>query len=337
MSEATPTISWVTWGVIRPTAVSVVNANLTLFLEQKPVATVLVPAAIDKPLLLSDGVPLTPDTLPSTVNGIMISYKANPAQIIFQGVPATMVAPVVSSSVLTPTTTNQVVSGATDLAPTAGEPTAPTASVSVPVQRPERSAKDVTSGAAAGLAIGCFFAGLLLAGLIFWFCWRKRKPSRAHDYEASRTALVAPEKGFATQASPLAATPMSDLMPLPLEDKAVSGEISKIASSIKNHIQSYYHADRVNAAFLDLNDIQAMGSNLPVSVETLSTSLSNAATREIALRFCVAWVVCSRILPGAGSKSTLLPLEIADCSKKIANTQKGSSCKYEHVVLSCLH
>jgi len=118
---------------------------------------------------------------------------------------------------------------------------------------------------------------------------------------------------------------MSDILPLPLEDKAITGEISKISSSIKNHVQSYYHVDRVNAALLDLDDIQAMGYDLPVSAGMISTLLGNTATREIALRFCIAWVVCSRILPGTDSSTSLLPLEVAKCSEKIAGVQMGST------------
>lgn len=209
-------------------------------------------------------------------------------------------------------------------------PSSTSKSTAGPVVRNE----GLSSGAAAGLAVGCLIAGALVSGLLVWFCVGRRKTSRSRDYEASRTALVSKEKGFTTNAISLGGrsppiSPMSDILPLPLEDKAISGEISKVASSIKNHIQSYYHADRVNAAFLDLDDIQAIGSNLPVTVETLSNLLSNIATREIALRFCVAWVVCARILPGADSKNTLLPLEIADCSKQIANVQNGSTCKYQ--------
>jgi hypothetical protein len=211
---------------------------------------------------------------------------------------------------------------------TNGTTTAPTPSV-IPVSK----GNNVTSGAAAGIAIGCLLAGILIAGLLFWFCGRKRKPARSHDYEASRTALVPQEKGFATSAIPLgsrtvATSPLLDVLPLPLEDKAVAGEISKISLSVKNHVQSYYHASRVNAALLDLDDIQALGNNLPISVGTLSTLLDNAATREIALRFCIAWVVCSRILPGTGSRATLLPAEVAECSQSIASARGSASGEY---------
>jgi hypothetical protein len=263
---------------------------------------------------------------PASASGFLIAYTASPAAILYQWDPDQTAPPSLAPS--TKSSGEDLTIGSVVPSTITGSAT-PTSLVG---KKPSLSG-GVSSGATAGIAVGCFLAGVLLTGLIFWFCWRKRKPPRTHDFEASRTALVAKEKGFATHATPLDGSPMSDL-PLPLEDKAISGEVSKIASSIKNHIQSYYHADRVNAAFLDLDDIQAISGSLPVSVETLSTLLSNATTREIALIFCVAWVVCSRVLPGVDSKATLLPLEIAGCYKKIAKAQKASSSKYKHVVLS---
>jgi hypothetical protein len=195
-----------------------------------------------------------------------------------------------------------------------------------------RQSDGISSGTVAGAAIGCFIAGLLLAGLIFWFCGRKRRPSRARDYEASSAALMPHEKGFQTAAIPLGSTspatsPVSDALPLPLEDKAITGEISKISNSIKNHIQSYYQTGRVSAGLIDMDDIHAIGSNQPISAGTLSTLLGNSATREIALRFCIAWIVCSRMQSTGDSKSTLLPMEVAGCYHKIANEHKNSSGK----------
>lgn len=211
------------------------------------------------------------------------------------------------------------------LAPSTATITPTTASNATAAIRNRPNHNNVTSGAAAGIAIGCLIAGALIAGLVFWLCSRRKKGLHPRDHGTSSIALVNHEKGFAAKATSLGSrSPMSDVLPLPLEDKTVTGEISKISSSIKNHVQSYYHADRVNAALLDLDDIQAIGSSLPVSVGTISTLLANTATREIALRFCIAWVVCSKILPEKGSTG-LLPLEVAGCFQQITNAHKGPS------------
>jgi hypothetical protein len=190
-------------------------------------------------------------------------------------------------------------------------------------------------GVVAGAAIGCLIAGALIAGLIFWFCWGRRKASRVRDYEASSTALMPREKGFATSAVPLGsgisgASPVAAALPLPLEDKAITSDISKISNSIKNHVQSYYQMGRVSPGLIDLDDINGLGSSQPISAGTLSTLLDNHRTREIALRFSIAWVVCSRMLPSSDSGTSLLPVEVAGCFQKMANKHRGSPGKHDN-------
>jgi hypothetical protein len=156
------------------------------------------------------------------------------------------------------------------------------------------------------------------------------------DYEASSTALMPREKGFASSAVPLGsgisgASPVAGALPLPLEDKAITSDISKISNSIKNHVQSYYQMGRVSPGLIDLDDIHALGSSQSISAGTLSTLLDNPKTREIALRFCIAWVVCSRVLPSSDSGTSLLPVEVAGCFEKMTKTHRGSPGKNDHV------
>jgi hypothetical protein len=240
----------------------------------------------------------------------------------------------VSQPATTASQSSSITSGATPSSAVPGQTTASIASAtSQPSTSPKSDKNGISSGAVAGAAIGCFIAGVLLAGVIFWFCGRKRRPSRARDFEASSTALMPHEKGFQTAAIPLGSTrsatsPASGALPLPLEDKAITGEISKISSSIKNHVQSYYQMGRVSAGLIDMDDIHALGSNQPISAGTLSTLLGNSATREIALRFCIAWVVCSRMQSSGDSNSTFLPMEIAGFYQKIASEHRNSSGKF---------
>jgi hypothetical protein len=223
--------------------------------------------------------------------------------------------------------------------PTSNQTSPSTSEASAPQPQasksPSNSKGGFGGGAVAGAAIGCLIAGALIAGLIFWFCWGKRKQSRARDYEASRTALMPHEKGFATNTIPLgsgssAAAPVAGAFPLPLEDKAVTGEISKISNSIKNHVQSYYQMGRVSPGLIDLDDVHALGSSQHIAPGTLCTLLDSATTREIALRFCIAWVVCSRMQPGADSKTSLLPVELAGCMGKMTNERRGSPGKHDN-------
>ncbi|KAH7071273.1 hypothetical protein BKA63DRAFT_535217 [Paraphoma chrysanthemicola] len=199
--------------------------------------------------------------------------------------------------------------------------------------------KGLSDGAAAGIGVGCLIAGALIAGLIFWFCCGKRRRSRARDYEASSTALVPREKGFHAQATSVGSgspgvSPISGALPLPLEDKAITGEVSKISNSIKNHIQSYYHTGRVSSGALDLDEIQAIGDDMPISAGTLSTLLGNTGTREIALRFCIAWVVCNRLQTSANPSMSFLPAELATLSRNIETTRPSSSAALQWRVMT---
>lgn len=175
----------------------------------------------------------------------------------------------------------------------------------------------LSGGAVAGVAIGCLLAGALLAGILAWLCLRRRKSANsARGSEASAVALMHREKGPVTKTvsvasgSPIASA-LENGLPQPLEDQAISGEISKISNLIKNHVQSYYHGRPVSPGLIDYDDIQALGDNLPVSVGTLSTLLNSSVTREVALRFCLAWIVTSRIQLNDTTNTTFLPPEIA--------------------------
>ncbi|KAJ4346668.1 uncharacterized protein N0V89_010599 [Didymosphaeria variabile] len=197
--------------------------------------------------------------------------------------------------------------------------------------------KDIQPGAAAGIGVGCFLAGLLIAGLLAWFFMkRRRSTSSVRDSEASAVALMHREKGpvaktvSVSSGSPIASA-LENGLPQPLEDKAVSGEISKISNLIKNHVQSYYHSRAVSPGMIDYDDLQALGENLPVSVGTLSTLLNNPTTREIALRFCLAWVVTSRIRLNDSSNKTFLPPEVAKCMQSMNHTERGSRGKLRYL------
>lgn len=209
-----------------------------------------------------------------------------------------------------------------------------TTPTTVPTRTPE--SKGIPRGGVAGIAIGCLVAGALIAGLLVWFCTgRSRKKRTSPDHEASAIALMNRDKGSTAKALSLeSSSPMSlaieSGLPQPLEDKAISDEISKISNLIKNHVQSYYHSGRVSPGLLDLDDIQAFGGDLPISTGTLSTLLSNSETRDIALRFCLAWVIISRMQLKSGPAKTLLPPEVADCFQSMAFVDRMSPGKSDH-------
>jgi hypothetical protein len=192
----------------------------------------------------------------------------------------------------------------------------------------------IAPGAVAGVAIGCLVAGALLSGLILWFCLgRSKKSKRGGDHESSSLALMPTAgKGPATKVLSVGSgSPVSrDLdsgLPQPLEDEAISSGVSGISVSIKNHVQSFYHTNRVSSALLDQDDLRGLGSGLPISPARLSNLLATPDTREIALRFCIAWVVVSRMQLSSPAGTTFLPPEVVDCSRSMALDDHTPQCK----------
>lgn len=186
----------------------------------------------------------------------------------------------------------------------------------------------LSDGAVAGVAIGCLIAGALIAGIVIWLCWGRRKRLRAQR-SPSDPALMPAEKGFTAETIPLSSNSRNTVVPTsslpqPLEDKAISGDISKISNSIKNHVQSYYHHNSVNPRLIDYDHIQTLHTSPPASPEMLKTLLETSATREIALRFCLAWVIVSRMQPYKEPSNSLLPPEVVQCLQETTNVEHGS-------------
>jgi hypothetical protein len=322
-------------------------STITLNLDDGQPVTVVVQTSYAGVLLSSVTAPLAPGGTAMTVNGVVLSFAAAPAEIIYFPVPKTdadkpsgQSANTASSTVIASTSTATVTAANTN-APTISASTTitgipsyplPAASVSASVtSSPPRASSNnagLAAGAVAGVAIGALVAGALIAGLVLWFCWRRKRSPKLQYSGANTYAIASQEKGFSTNTVPLtgvghAAAGLGGGLPQPLEDKAISGDISKISNAIKNHVQSYYHTSRISPVLINYDDLHALGPNLPISVGTLTTLMGNTATREIALRFIIAWVVVSRLQPSKDPSKSLLPSEVAQCYQTISTGDRG--------------
>lgn len=187
----------------------------------------------------------------------------------------------------------------------------------------------ISAGAVAGVAIGSFLAGASLFSCILWFFYGKRKRQRTQNYETS--ALV---RHTYDKESPTAITAFdvkkytSDLeriLPQPMEDKAISGEISRISNLIKNHVQSYYRNGRIELVGVEQEDVRRLDQSMLLTVETLQSLLQNPNSREIALRFCIAWTIITRM--ESHSEDSLLPQEIVRFLQQLAGINQNSHGK----------
>ncbi|KAL8932064.1 MAG: hypothetical protein Q9216_006977 [Gyalolechia sp. 2 TL-2023] len=195
--------------------------------------------------------------------------------------------------------------------------------------RRESDSNSVSPGAAAGIGIACAIAGALIAAAILALLFRRRtrrNPARSDAVPLNGFASV----DKAVVSSPDLSSPTGVIernLPQPAEDQALGGELSRLGTSIKNHVQSYYHTNNVVGSV----DQAALGiiaaGNMPLIASSLGSLLSNPSTRLTAIRFCIAWVAISRIDPGCEPDRSFLPPEIAGCLVSIAGAREDPSTR----------
>ncbi|KAF2836932.1 hypothetical protein M501DRAFT_978673 [Patellaria atrata CBS 101060] len=184
------------------------------------------------------------------------------------------------------------------------------------------SGSGISSGEATGIAIGCLIAGALIGCAALWFFLRKTRRDRRSGPESGTvrdesylTREKEPIKGAIATTSLDPQSPaaiIENTLPQPLEDNAISGEWSKISSSIKNHVKSYYNVGNSPTA-IKSTTIDALDKELPLPSSKLASLVSSPKTRTPTLRLLIAWVIISRITLDSGPHATFLPPDVAGC------------------------
>lgn len=198
----------------------------------------------------------------------------------------------------------------------------------------------ISSGAAAGIGVGCALVGALAACLFFWLIMKRSKQYRPHkgsDWQGDRNRPHASrvEKPYSKsvgadmrelgKVSSFAVVENS--LPQPVEDNAIAGEMSMLRDKIKSHIQSYYHKARIDDSRLDQTMLSRLMDGTPIPASKLASLLVNPGTRAVALRFCVSWTITSRFGLGSNNRSTFLPPEIEGCLRSTSVMADDQDCK----------
>ncbi|KAG9239684.1 hypothetical protein BJ875DRAFT_447371 [Amylocarpus encephaloides] len=177
--------------------------------------------------------------------------------------------------------------------------------------------KAITSGAVAGVAIGCFVIGALLVGLIAFLLRRKRQPHRYPQQHLHPGDIALVEHGKYnrnTEASVSKARVVSNvdnLLPQPAEDHAIVGGFSKIRDGIKNHAQSYYHKSPISHEAVNEEALTELASATGITTATLKTFLLNPATRTPAIMILLSQLALSRCNSRIDGQYSFLPREIS--------------------------
>lgn len=184
----------------------------------------------------------------------------------------------------------------------------------------------MSSGGAAGLAIGCLLAGFLIGlAAAFWF-FSRRKKRNGGDGDVTHVAETpSKEASYAPVGSKMKSHGDGGIPELKhflldsLSDQELASELRDRHNLIQQHVENHYHlrpldVTRVNhqsllPALAQLGLGQA-GSEGPPA-ETVATLALDPKTRQIALRHVLSTVIFTSIDPSARSQHSMLPSSVA--------------------------
>jgi hypothetical protein len=201
----------------------------------------------------------------------------------------------------------------------------------------QKSSKDkVSSGAAAGIGIGCAIIGAILAGVaVLFLLRRKQRESSEHQQQLAKIPSRYPaiEKGLITTSTSAekngVARQIDSLLPQPAEDAAIAGGVSRIRDSIKNHVQNYYHRSiAVVPEMVDETTLSGLAAATLRSSSDIRDMLLNPATRMATIRSLLAYFVLSSCLGQPNAANSVLPKEISAFTSLQAKDGETDTGKY---------
>lgn len=178
----------------------------------------------------------------------------------------------------------------------------------------------VSPGAVAGVAIACLIAGAVIAGIVVFLIFKKRNKRQAGtQYQHHSHTPYALEPSISEKAPASTTTAVSsnidNLLPQPVEDDAITKELSRIRDNVKNHVRTYYHQDAVIVSDVKESGLVPLASATGTNVSALVNGLLSPSTRGEIIRLFIAWATLTRC---SGERHTsLLPDDIARLAMSI--------------------
>ncbi len=208
---------------------------------------------------------------------------------------------------------------------TSNDPT----STSSPLPAVSSHSTGISTGATAGIAIGCALFGLAI-GLLAAFCIVKRKGKRnsavdniipRHELEAYPTDKVVVRHELEAyppdKATPVSAIQLSQFLLEATPDQDIAHESQSIGALIDQHVESYYHRQPVTVG------IRALASALnqlgfPLNTKSVALDAQGAAalcldpqSRQVGLRHVLVRVLFSSIDVRSSYGPSMLPAPAA--------------------------
>jgi hypothetical protein len=199
----------------------------------------------------------------------------------------------------------------------------PTISSANPTGSSTNHSKHLSSGAIAGLSIGCAIIGALLALLPACFVIRRK----SRDERSRKTVAIPPQSGKSKDVeSPeshegLLLAHTFDL-PQPLSEAKIVNEMSQLGTRIKNHATNFYNTKPIDPSALGMGILSEVGMD-PKSGSRMLTMLASSEGRVEAIRYLIARKIFECIQMHGDPKTTFLPEAVVECMRNLTISVTG--------------
>ncbi|KAM0252776.1 hypothetical protein ACHAQJ_007614 [Trichoderma viride] len=190
----------------------------------------------------------------------------------------------------------------------------------------------ISSGATAGIAVGCVAAGLIIGLLAALLLLRRRKNSGitdiSHDatvFESKTSPLIDNIDGIGSGADIQLGQYLLDGAP----DPEIASELQSLGELIHQHVEEIYNPQLVDADIQILSQsLQSLGlgsQGLGLDTEVLATLSSNTNTRHVGLRSVISAVIFASIDFRSQGRLSLLPSPVAGILESMPATEYGGN------------
>ncbi len=198
---------------------------------------------------------------------------------------------------------------------------------------PSQRTTKLNPGVGIGIALGGALVGALLAGFIAFVLFHRKRRQRSYQHRKppfKGAGHVGPEKNGMViterEVQRGTGTNFERLLPLPAEDDAIIGGLSKIRDSIKNHVQNYYHTGPVRHEMVDELRLTELSQATGIPTSALLNFLCNPATRLPTIRLFLGHLILSRLQGRIDGQASFLPNEVSGMAA-FQSSASANSCK----------
>lgn len=190
----------------------------------------------------------------------------------------------------------------------------------------------LSTGATAGIAVGCAVAGLIIGLLAALLLLRRRKGKEVADISRA-PILVESKEPPSTEnmdgIGPIAGIQLGQFLLDGAPDQEIVSELQALSELIRQHVEDYYTLQPVDVSVGTLlQSLQNFGlgsSGLGLTAEAIVTICTNSYSRHIGLRYVISRVIFASIDFHTGSGLSMLPGPVAGFLQSIPGAEHGGN------------